>query len=112
MSYQPMPVVPQAGLPEWQFSFFNAAKQNIEELTGQKGNSGYQAIKQGQIGTLQANDLQMRQVTAKGTGFTISSQNVAGLDDHVKLITDVQTLANDVAYLRLVLNSLITDLKR
>ena len=112
MAFQPMPVVPQAGLAEWEFSFFNAAKQNIEELTGQRGNTGYKSVLQGNVGTNAANDLQMRQVTAKGAGFTISSQNVAGLDDYVKLITDVQTLANDVAYLRLVLNSLIADLKR
>jgi len=33
----------------------------------------------------------MRQVTAQGTGYTISGQNVAGLDDYSKLIVDVQT---------------------
>lgn len=110
MAFTPMPVVPQAGLPEWQFAFFNAAKQNIEALTGQSGNTGFQALLAGNVTTLPANQLNMRQVTAKGTGFTISGSNVAGLDDHVALIKDVQTLINDVAYLRLVLNSLISQL--
>ena len=53
----------------------------------------------------------MRQVTAKGAGFTISGQEVAGLDDYGLLLTDVQTLANDVAFTRTVLNALINQLK-
>ena len=53
----------------------------------------------------------MQQVSAKGTGFTISSQDVAGLDDYGLLLQDVQTLANDLAQTRLVLNILIKQLK-
>jgi len=53
----------------------------------------------------------MKQVSAKGAGFTISGQEVAGLDDYGKLITDVQTLANDLAYTRAVLNALIRQIK-
>ena len=53
----------------------------------------------------------MQQVTAKGTGFTISGQEVAGLDDFSKLILDVQTLAGDVAERRATLNFLIRQLK-
>ena len=56
-------------------------------------------------------DQNMKQVSAKGTGFTISSQEVAGLDDVGLLITDVQTLANDLAYTRAVVNALINQLK-
>jgi hypothetical protein len=36
---------------------------------------------------------------------------VAGLDDYGKLITDVQTLANDLALTRAVLNALIRQIK-
>ena len=53
----------------------------------------------------------MQQVSAKGTGFTISSQEVASLDDVSKLILDVQTLAGDVAEIRATLNFLIRQLK-
>ena len=53
----------------------------------------------------------MQQVSAKGAGFTISSQNVAALDDVEKLILDVQTLAGDVAEMRATLNFLIRQLK-
>jgi hypothetical protein len=53
----------------------------------------------------------MRQVTATGAGFTISGQNVASLEDYAKLIVDVQTLIGDVAYIKDVLNTLISQLK-
>ena len=53
----------------------------------------------------------MRQVAAKGVGFTISGEKVASLDDYGKLIVDVQTLANDVKVTRDVLNILIRQLK-
>lgn len=111
MAFAPLPPVPQAGLPEWQFSFLNNVKQNIEELTGQRGDTGYQSLVKGAITVLPASELAMRQVTATGAGFTISSQNVASLEDYAKLITDVQTLINDVAYLRIVLNELIIQIR-
>ena len=53
----------------------------------------------------------MRRVTAEGKGYTISGQNVPDLDDYAKLIVNVQDLANDVAYLRSVINVLIAQLK-
>lgn len=111
MSFAPLPPVPQSGLPEWQFSFLNNVKQNIEELTGQRGDTGYQSLVKGAITVEPASELAMRQVTAIGAGFSISSQNVASLEDHSRLITDVQTLINDVAYLRIVLNELINQIQ-
>ena len=111
MSYAPLPAVPQVGIPEWQFQFLNGVKQNVEILTGQRGNSGYEALIAGQVGVQPVGDLNMRQVTATGAGFTISGQNVASLDDHAKLIVDVQTLIGDVAYIKDVLNTLISQLK-
>ena len=53
----------------------------------------------------------MQQVTAKGDGFVIRGQRVADVDDVVKLITDVQTLANDVHSTRETLNALIKQIK-
>jgi hypothetical protein len=53
----------------------------------------------------------MTQVTATGSGFTISGTNVPSLDDYVKLVVNVQQLANDVATLRSVVNTLINQLK-
>ena len=53
----------------------------------------------------------MPQVTAKGAGFTISGQNVVSLEDYDKLRQNVQTLADDLAFTRAVLNALIKQLK-
>ena len=111
MSYSPLPAVPQVGIPEWQFQFLNGVKQNVEILTGQRGNTGYEALIAGQVGVQPVGDLNIRQVTATGAGFTISSQNVASLEDYAKLIVDVQTLIGDVAYIKDVLNTLISQLK-
>jgi hypothetical protein len=111
MSYAALPAVPQVGVPEWQFQFLNNVKQNVEILTGQRGNTGYQALIAGQIGVQPIGDLSIRQVTATGAGFTISGVNVASAEDYAKLIVDVQTLIGDVAYIKDVLNALINQLK-
>lgn len=111
MSYAALPAVPQVGIPEWQFQFLNNVKQNVEILTGQRGNTGFQAIVSGQVGIQPMGDLNLRQVTATGAGFTISGVNVASAEDYAKLVVDVQTLIGDVAYIKDVLNALITQLK-
>jgi hypothetical protein len=111
MSYAALPAVPQVGVPEWQFQFLNNVKQNVEILTGQRGNTGYQALIAGQVGVQPIGDLSIRQVTATGAGFTISGVNVASAEDYAKLIVDVQTLIGDVAYIKDVLNALINQLK-
>jgi hypothetical protein len=108
-----IPAVPQGGITDWQSVLISSVKENVELLTGLRGEADLasRAVTKGQI-TLQEMPAQnMRQVSAKGTGFTISSQEVAGLDDYGLLITDVQTLANDLAYTRNVLNALIRQLK-
>ena len=111
MTYAALPAVPQVGIPEWQFQFLNNVKQNVEILTRQRGDTGYQAIVSGQIGIQPMGDLNLRQVTATGAGFTISGVNVASAEDYAKLIVDVQTLVGDVAYIKDVLNALINQLK-
>lgn len=110
MSFAPLPAVPQVGVPEWQFQFLNATKQNLEVITGQRGNTGYQAILQGNVTLLPLVELNMRQTTAAGAGFTVSGVDVASLEDYSKLIVDVQTLIGDVAYIRDALNTLISQL--
>jgi hypothetical protein len=111
MSYAPLPAVPQVGIPEWQFQFLNGVKQNIEILTGQRGDTGFQSLIARQVGIRTIGDLNLKQVTAQGAGFTISGVQVAGLDDYSKLIVDVQTLIGDVALIKDVLNTLITQLR-
>lgn len=108
-----IPAVPQGGITDWQSVLISSVKENVELLTGLRGEADLasRAVTKGQITLLEMPSQNMRQVSAKGTGFTISSQEVAGLDDVGLLITDVQTLANDLAYTRNVLNALIRQLK-
>tara|TARA_R110000787_G_scaffold39229_5_gene98488 strand:+ start:1874 stop:2233 length:360 start_codon:yes stop_codon:yes gene_type:complete len=88
-------------------------KENVELLTGLRDEADAisKSITQGQVTLLNMSIQNMRQVAAKGVGFTISGEKVASLDDYGKLIVDVQTLANDVKVTRDVLNILIRQLK-
>lgn len=108
-----IPAVPQGGITDWQSVLISSVKENVELLTGLRGevDLASKAITQGQITLEQMGDQNMKQVSAKGSGFTISGQEVAGLDDYGLLLTDVQTLANDLAYTRAVLNALIQQLR-
>ena len=105
--------VPQEGLDPYQALLFNQVKENLELLSGFRGESdrASKAVTQGQITTQSLSEQNMRQVTAQGTGFTISGNNVAGLDDFVKLINNVQVLANDLKTTRDVINSLLAQMK-
>jgi len=108
-----IPAVPQGGITDWQSVLISSVKENVELLTGLRGETDLasKAVTLGQITVNPMTAQNMQQVSAKGAGFTISGQEVAGLDDYGKLITDVQTLANDLAYTRSVLNALIRQIK-
>jgi hypothetical protein len=108
-----IPNIPQQGLTDWQFVTLNAMKENIELLTGARGNSAVSAtaITRGSVTVQGAPAQSMQRVTAEGVGFTISGVTVPSLDDYVKLITNVQQLANDVAALRNTVNALLNQLK-
>jgi len=111
--FSAIPAVPQGGLTDWQTVLISAVKENVELLTGLRGEVDLQskAVTQGQVTVNQMEEQNLKQVTAKGAGFTISSQDVAALDDYAKLILDVQTLANDVKLTRDVVNLLIKQIR-
>ena len=108
-----IPNIPQQGLTDWQFGTLNAMKENIELLTGARGNSAASAtaVTRGSVTIAAAPTQTMQRVTAEGVGFTISGVTVSSLDDYGKLITNVQQLANDVAALRATVNALLNQLK-
>jgi hypothetical protein len=108
-----IPAVPQGGITDWQSVLISSVKENVELLTGLRGEADLasKAVTKGQITLELMGDQNMKQISAKGAGFTISGQEVAGLDDYGLLLTDVQTLANDLAYTRAVLNALIQQLR-
>ena len=112
-----VPAVPQGGFTDYQTVLIGAVKENIELLTGLRGETDVvsKAITQGQVTVNQMGQQKMQQVTAKGDGSTITisgtAYDLANLSDVRKLIVDVQTLAGDVAEMRATLNFLIRQMK-
>jgi len=102
--------VPQIGLSEWEYALLAALKENAETMIGTR-QAGVRAIMSDQITVVVQDNQQMKQVTARGTGFNIAGNDVAGLADHVLLIQDVQGVANDVARLQNVVNTLLQQMK-
>lgn len=109
-----IPAIPQGGLTDWQSIIINAIKENVELLIGLRGETDLssKAITKGQITLQHMPNQNMRRVSARGAGFEVSGQKMAGLDDVSLLINDVQTLANDLADTRAVVNALIEQLRK
>jgi len=108
-----IPELPQKNVPAWQAGILGAMKEDVELLIGQRGetDSNSKAVTQGAVTLPELSTQNMQQVSAKGNGFSHSGDDIASLDDYVKLITDVQTLANDLKYTRDTLNALIRQIK-
>lgn len=109
------------GLPDiprsenaWQTQILEGLKQNVELLTGgrQESDRASEAITKGDISLSPPPPLGFSAVSARGDGFTINGERVAGLDDYGKLIADVQKLAEDVAILHRYVTILVQQLKR
>lgn len=102
--------IPQTGLSEWEASTLGAMKENIEILVGTR-QKNIKAVMNANITVEPMDNQEMLQITANGSYYTISGSNVPALSDYIKLLTDVQLLANDLAYTRSVLNTLISQLR-
>ncbi len=105
------PEVPNT-LLDWQAVLFSAIKENVELLTGTRGESDLasMAIVRGDITVQQVGNQVMGSVTTSGDdGYTISAQDVAALSAFRNLRTDVQRLANDLATTRRALDLLIRN---
>lgn len=111
--YTAIPAVPIVGIEEWQSRLLNALKENVELLTGTRGESDLAslAINRARLSVSVPPTQEMVQVSAQGSGVTISGTNVPVLEDYNQLIVDVQRLANDVANLRATVEVLITQLR-
>lgn len=112
-----VPAVPQGGFTDYQTVLIGAVKENVELLTGLRGevDTVSKAVTQGQVTVNDMGQQKLQQTSAKGTGSVITisgtAYELANLDDFRKLILDVQTLAGDVAEMRATLNFLIRQLK-
>lgn len=109
--FPPIPNVSQIeGISDLQFQTLNAIKENIELLTGARGVVPNTAVTRGTV-NLAPVAAGLQQLTARGSGYTVSGVTVPSLDDYIRLVNNVQQLTNDVAALRSTLNVLITQLK-
>jgi hypothetical protein len=106
-----VPNIPMTGLTDWQSYVLSALKENVEILTGARGGTGGRAVVSGNITVAAVPTGTMTRVTAQGASYTISGVTVPSADDYVKLLTNVQELANDVATLRASVNALLIQLK-
>ena len=112
-----VPAVPQGGFTDYQTVLIGAVKENVELLTGLRGevDTVSKAVTQGQVTVNEMGQQKLQQTSAKGTGSVITidgtDYELANLDDFRKLILDVQTLSGDVAEMRATLNFLLRQLK-
>jgi hypothetical protein len=109
-----IPEVPNIGLQDWQGVLFGALKENVELLTGTRGESGgfSKAVSRGDVGVNKLGTQDMHTVKTEDVdGYTISSQDVAALTAFRNLRNDVQSLANDLIKTRRAFDALMDDLK-
>lgn len=110
-TFAAVPNIPLSELNNWQYSTLNSLKENVELLTGARSGGQLRAVTKAQLSVAAPPAQTMTNVTAQGAGYTISGASVPTLDDYVKLVANVQSLANDVAALRSTVNLLIAQLK-
>lgn len=109
-----IPAIAPEGLTEAQYLLLNSLKENVELLTGSRGEIGgtpSRAVAKGDITIDNIGEQKLAQVTAEGKGFTINGQQVASLTEFAKLIADVQVLANDLVRTRKAMIDLIKQLQ-
>lgn len=111
--FSPIPDPAPSEVGSWQFGMLMAMKENVELLTGFRGeNDGAsQAILKSSV-TVQP--VQQTQTFIQAQGFGTPSPNgtlVPTLDDYALLLADVRRLAQNVATLQETLNLLITQLR-
>lgn len=110
--FAPIPQVPQEGMSPLQYQLMNALKENVELITGTRGASpDSQALLRGQVTLELLDELTAKQISAKGSGVSIEGTAVPTLDDYGRLLSDLQSVMNDMATLRNTLNSLIQQLR-
>jgi hypothetical protein len=108
-----IPSLPQSNIDAWQMSILGSLKENVELLTGTRGeaDAASRALLRGQITVSQPPAPQFTALTARGAGVTISGAQVPSLADYVSLLRDVQLIANDIARLRATVDTLVQQLR-
>lgn len=111
--FSAIPNPPQTEMSGWQYYMLNALKENVDLLTGARGekDNASRALTKASITVAPAPTQSMRQLTAQGAAVNIEGATVPDMTDYIELLKNVQSLANDVAALRATLNALIGQLR-
>jgi len=112
--FSSIPEIPLTDLADPKSLTLQAMKQNIDLLIGARGEQdlGSRALTKGQITVTRPPGQNATRLTAQGAGFSLESgQTVPSAQDYARLLTDVQTLMNDVATLRATVDTLIQQLR-
>jgi hypothetical protein len=111
--FSAIPNPPQSEMTGWQFYMLNALKENVELLTGSRGekDGASRAITKAAVRVTQVPTQSMRQITAEGSAVNLDGAVVPAMEDYIELLKNVQALANDVAAVRETLNTLIGQLR-
>jgi len=108
-----IPDVPQGGIDEWQALVLNALKENVELLTGQRGevDGASRALVHGQFSLPDVPNPQLVRTTAQGFSVVTGNVAVPTFQDYANLLRDFNQLAADVAALRSVLDTVVRQLR-
>ena len=111
--FSAIPNPPQSEMTGWQFYMLNALKENVELLTGARGekDGASRAITKAAVTVKPGATQSMRQLTAQGSAVNLEGAVVPDMTDYIELLKNVQALANDVAAVRETLNTLIGQLR-
>lgn len=108
-----IPALPENNIDEWQTAILGPIKQNVELLTGTRGelDGASRALLRGDVDVAPPPASQFIQLSARGAGAKVSGVSVPLLTDYANLLQDVQILGNDVARLRATVEALIQQLR-
>lgn len=108
-----IPSLPPAGLDPAQARLLSAIKENVELLTGTRGEQdrASRALTRGQVNIRNLPEAQFRNLTARGDGIALSGAEMPTLQDYTRALQDIQRLSQDVDTLREYVQTLITQLR-
>jgi hypothetical protein len=115
--FTPIPELPQTDIDPWLVTYLSAIQENVELLTGFRREPGAasQALVKSSVTTPLPPAQNMTVVSTAAGGLSIPTGSgviqVPSLAAYSQTLTDLQTLANDVASLHSSLSALIAQLK-
>ena len=108
-----IPAIPFTGLDPATARVLSSLKENVELLTGGRGEEGQisRALTRGQVNLRPLPQPAFGNMTAQADGFNIQGADVVSLSDYRRALDDIQRLARDVEVLRQYVDTLTQQLR-